>query len=83
MRKQLRPGEQRKEKPKVGKQEEMKKGKLGEGERERDLLFSDCSGSTLAPRPPVAHYMRTKPGLLGLGGGGTHAPGSGGAHREG
>lgn len=63
MRKQQRPGKQRKEKPKVGKQEEMEKGR----QAKRDTKPSDCSVSAPAPRPPVAHHMRTKRGLLGLG----------------
>lgn len=46
---------------KTGGDEERKASK------ERDLMLSDCSVSTLAPRPPVAHHRRTKPGLLGLG----------------
>lgn len=36
-------------------------------ERERETYCFLIAVSALAPRPPVAHHKRTKPGLLGLG----------------
>lgn len=60
------------EKTSIAREREAQRGKTGGHEerkasKERDPLLSDCSVSALAPRPPVAHHMRTKPGLPGLG----------------